>query len=145
MNDNIILILAILISGGIGAYIGMTIAKLKSKSEQSTLEERLNQMSLSIEALKQNSDKIEIERDDIRREKEILNAELTRKQADFENLQLKNEEQKLEVEKLQEKFTKEFENLANKILDENSKKFTVQNKDNIDAILKPLQDKINNL
>ena len=144
MNDNLILILAILISGGIGAYIGMTITKLKSKSEQSTLEERQNQMSLTINDLKQTLGKIEIEREDIRKEKEFLNAELTRKQADFENLKLKNEEQKIEVEKLQEKFTKEFENLANKILDENSKKFTVQNKDNIDAILKPLQDKIQN-
>lgn len=142
MNDNLILILAILISGGIGAYIGMTISKLKSKSEQSALEERQNQMSLTIDALKENLNKIESERDDIRKEKEVLNAELTRKQADFENLKLKNEEQKEEVEKLQEKFTKEFENLANRILDEKSKKFTLQNKDNIDAILKPLQEKI---
>jgi hypothetical protein len=31
---------------------------------------------------------------------------------------VRNNEQKLEVEKLQEKFTKEFENLANKILEE---------------------------
>ncbi len=45
---------------------------------------------------------------------------------------------------MQEKFTKEFENLANKILDEKSSKFTLQNKENIDAILKPLQDKIQN-
>ena len=36
-----------------------------------------------------------------------------------------------EIEKLQDKFTKEFENLANKILDEKSKKFTVQNKENL--------------
>ena len=144
MNDNLILILAILISGGIGAYIGMTITKLKSKGEQSTLEERQNQMAMTIEELKQHLSKVETERETIRTEKEFLNAELTRKQADFENLKLKNEEQKIEVEKLQEKFTKEFENLANKILDENSKKFTVQNKDNIDAILKPLQDKIQN-
>ncbi|AXP79448.1 DNA recombination protein RmuC [Mariniflexile rhizosphaerae] len=144
MNDNLILILAILISGGIGAYLGMTITKLKSKSEQSTLEERQNQMANTINELKQHLGKTEDERETIRKEKESLNAELTRKQADFENLKLKNEEQKIEVEKLQEKFTKEFENLANKILDENSKKFTVQNKDNIDAILKPLQDKIQN-
>ncbi|MBP0903290.1 DNA recombination protein RmuC [Mariniflexile gromovii] len=144
MNDNLILILAILISGGIGAYIGMIITKLKSKSEQSTLEERQNQLNITINELKQTVDKIEGEREDIRREKEFLNAELTRKQADFENLKLKNEEQRAEVQQLQEKFTKEFENLANKILEENSKKFTVQNKDNIDAILKPLQDKIQN-
>ncbi len=54
MNDNLILILAILISGGIGAYIGMTITKLKSKSEQSMLEERQNQMQFTIDDLKQN-------------------------------------------------------------------------------------------
>ena len=55
----------------------------------------------------------------------------------------KNQEQKNEVEKLQEKFTKEFENLANKILEEKSNKFTEQNKENIKNILNPLQEKIN--
>ncbi|MCC6684720.1 MAG: DNA recombination protein RmuC, partial [Bacteroidia bacterium] len=47
-----------------------------------------------------------------------------------------------ELQQLQEKFTKEFENLANKILDEKSQKFTEQNKQNIDQILKPLGEKI---
>lgn len=144
MNNNIILIIAILFSATTGAYLGMLFNKLKSKSVQSTLEERQNQLNITINELKQNVDKIEKEREDIRREKEFLNSELSRKQADFENLNLKNEEQKAEVEKLQEKFTKEFENLANKILDEKSSKFTLQNKENIDAILKPLQDKIQN-
>src|SRR5690606_21079803 len=54
----------------------------------------------------------------------------------------KNREQKGEVEKLQEKFTKEFENLANRILDEKSDKFTKQNRENIKNILNPLQEKI---
>lgn len=142
MNDNIILIIAILISGGIGAYIGIAFTKLKSKSEQSSLEERQNQMGSTIEYLKQNLNKIELDREDIRREKELLSSELARKNADFENLKQKNEEQKAEVEKLQEKFTKEFENLANKILDEKSSKFTIQNKENLDSILKPLHEKI---
>jgi DNA recombination protein RmuC len=35
-----------------------------------------------------------------------------------------------------------FENLANKILDEKSNKFTEQNKENMKNILSPLQDKI---
>ncbi|MGC1632673.1 MAG: DNA recombination protein RmuC, partial [Gelidibacter sp.] len=146
MNDNIILIISILISVGIGVYIGITIAKLKSKGEQNRLEER----SANLQQLLQDSrtqyeselKKIEIDRENIRREKEFLNTELTRKNADFDNLAIKNKEQKAEVEKLQEKFTVEFENLANKILDEKSSKFTVQNKENIDAILKPLQEKI---
>ncbi|WP_163515390.1 DNA recombination protein RmuC [Gelidibacter japonicus] len=164
MNDNIILIISILISGGIGAYIGITITKLKGKSEQSTLEERILNLQqqlqdsrvqydvevqkieqnneVQINSLKESIAKIEEDREFIRSEKEFLNTELTRKNADFENLFTKNQEQKAEVEKLQEKFTIEFENLANKILDEKSTKFTTQNKENIDAILKPLQEKI---
>ncbi|MFH4967376.1 DNA recombination protein RmuC [Gaetbulibacter sp. M240] len=142
MNDSIILILAILISGGIGAFVGFTISKLKSKSNQSALQERLTQLQISYEELKNTLDKLSLERDAIRQEKETLSAELVRKHADFDHLKQKNEEQKAEVEKLQEKFTKEFENLANKILDEKSTKFTNQNKENLDAILKPLQEKI---
>ena len=51
-------------------------------------------------------------------------------------------DQKLEVEKLQERFTKDFELLANKILEEKSTKFTEQNKENLKTILSPLQEKI---
>ena len=65
-----------------------------------------------------------------------------RMQANLRHLEEKNNEQKEEVSKLQEKFTKEFENLANKILDEKSQKFTHQNKENITNILLPLQEKI---
>jgi len=142
MNDNIILILAILFSGGIGAYIGMTIAKLKSKSEQSTLQERQNQLGLTIEELKHNLVKIEGEREEIRREKEFLNSELTRKNTEYENLQEQNLKRDQELAKQQEQLRKDFELLANKILDEKSEKFTLQNKENIKQILNPLQEKI---
>ncbi|UKM64686.1 DNA recombination protein RmuC [Flavobacteriaceae bacterium GSB9] len=164
MNDSLILILAIIIAAGIGTYLGMFISKLKIKSQESTLTERNNsleqklheqkeigevelnrqseQFNKQISDLKATIEKIENEREAIRREKDFLNSELARKNADFENLQKKNQEQKDEVSKLQEKFTKEFENLANKILDEKSSKFTEQNKENIKNILNPLQEKI---
>ena len=142
MNDNLILIFAIIISAAIGAYLGMLFTKLKSKSEQSTLEERQNQMSLTIDELKQNSNKIEKEREDIRREKEFLNAELTRKNTEYENLQQLNKKREEELETRQEQLRKDFELLATKILDEKSEKFTLQNKENIINILNPLQEKI---
>jgi len=142
MNDNIILIIAILISGGIGAYIGMTITKLKSKSEQSTLQERQNQLGLTIEELKHNLAKIESEREEIRREKDFLSSELTRKNTEYENLQEQNLKRDQELAKQQEQLRKDFELLANKILDEKSEKFTLQNKENIKQILNPLQEKI---
>jgi DNA recombination protein RmuC len=76
------------------------------------------------------------------REKEQLISEKSTLTSELKGLQLKLEENKQEVEKLNEKFSKEFENLANKILDEKSLKFTAQNKENIKDILNPLQEKI---
>lgn len=142
MNDSIILILAIIISGGIGAYLGMLFIKLKSKSEQSTLEERQNQMASTIADLKQNLSRLESEREDIRREKEFLNTELTRRNTEYDNLKEQNLKRDEELETRQEQLRKDFEILATKILDEKSEKFTLQNKENIKNILNPLQEKI---
>ncbi|AXT60162.1 DNA recombination protein RmuC [Aquimarina sp. AD10] len=161
----IIAIGAIIISIFIGFFIGKYVTSLKNKSEKSTDIERSNQLKLQLDESKKNAEHqlefakqqhteyknsiekqlidLKKEREDIRREKDFLNTELTRRNSEFENLQLKNQEQKNEVEKLQEKFSKEFENLANKILDEKSNKFTEQNKENIKNILTPLQEKIN--
>lgn len=130
----------------IGIYIGKLIFSAKSQSEKTFLEEKLNnlreQSSLDKIALEKQLLQSIQEKEHIRSEKEAINIQLSKKEVDFENLWQRNKEQKEEVEKLQEKFTKEFENLANKILDEKSNKFTEQNKENMKNILLPLQDKI---
>ncbi|HEY6905817.1 MAG TPA: DNA recombination protein RmuC, partial [Ignavibacteriaceae bacterium] len=51
-------------------------------------------------------------------------------------------EQKGEIEELQEKFSKEFENLANRIFEEKGKKLTEENKEKLGEILNPLKEKI---
>ena len=112
------------------------------KNETSKLEERIQQASFQQEKLEERFTTTLQQREAIREEKDFLNAELIKRNTEFENLEKLNREEKAKVEKLQEKFTLEFENLANKILDEKSSKFTKQNKDNIDVILKPLQEKI---
>jgi DNA recombination protein RmuC len=68
--------------------------------------------------------------------------QLATKTKEVEGLLQKLAEQKQEVEQLQEKFTKEFEILAQKILEEKSQKFSAQNKEQIQTILEPLQNKI---
>ncbi|MGZ3865326.1 MAG: DNA recombination protein RmuC [Bacteroidia bacterium] len=60
----------------------------------------------------------------------------------FQAQEAKITEQKKEIEDMQKKLTSEFENIANKILDEKSKKFTEQNKTNLDTILNPLKERI---
>ena len=156
----IVLIISLITGFFLGKYIGVlgkrnTLALLNNdlnsltkrleaqKANQEASENRLEQQldDLKIETALKEKKLIE-EREVIRREKEFLNATLSRRNAEFENLQIRNKEQKEEVNQLQEKFTKEFENLANKILDEKSTKFTEQNKVNIKNILAPLQERI---
>lgn len=142
MNDTIILFLAIIIAAGIGAYIGLKFSQLKNKSEQSTLEEREFQLNNTINDLKQNIEKTESEREEIRREKDFLNTELSRRNTEFENLQQQNLKRDEELAKQQEQLRKDFELMASKILEEKSEKFTTQNKENIKNILNPLEEKI---
>ena len=126
----------------LGIYLGKLIFISKMKAEKISLEEKALASETQLAHFKEVLEKERIEKERIRNEKESLAIQLTKKEVDFENLWERNKEQKQEVEQLQEKFTKEFENLANKILDEKSNKFTEQNKENMRNILTPLQDKI---
>ncbi|WP_179339584.1 DNA recombination protein RmuC [Winogradskyella ludwigii] len=164
MNDTIILLVTILVSAGIGAFIGLKFSQLKSKSDKSTLEERNTNLqqqldefkrfseaenqkqnqyfNQSLTELKENISKIETDREAIRREKDFLNAELSRRNTEFENLQHQNLKRDEEFVKQQEQLRKDFELMASKILEEKSEKFTLQNKENIKNILNPLEEKI---
>jgi DNA recombination protein RmuC len=137
-----------------GIYLGKMLFLAKSQSEKVILEERLNANNSQLQLQKEQfeSEKsyfqklLQIsnsEKENIRTEKDSLAIQLSKKEVDFENLWERNKEQKNEITELQEKFTKEFENLANKILEEKSAKFTEQNSENLKNILLPLQDKIN--
>ncbi len=142
MNETFLFLLLAAITGLIGAYIGNLIARLKNKSTTGKLEAKLEQSQDQEEKLQEQYENSLIENESIRKEREFLNVELTKRNLEFENIETKLAEQKADVEKLQEKFTNDFEVLANKILENKSEKFTKQNKENIDGILKPLQEKI---
>ncbi len=71
-----------------------------------------------------------------------LTRELAVATTNHNNLKEKLEEQKTDISNLQDRFRIEFKNLANEILEEKSKKFTEQNRSNLDQLLKPLGEKI---
>ncbi|MCH4828816.1 DNA polymerase V [Flavobacterium covae] len=155
MSDTLIVLATFIIALGIGIYLGKIIFSASAKTTTATFEEKINGLLSQIEQLKSQfqSEKgtwekqlsqLNHEKDAIRNEKEALAIQLSKKEVDFDNLLERNREQKQEVAQLQEKFTKEFENLANKILEEKSTKFTEQNKENIKNLLSPLHDKIQN-
>jgi len=132
----------IAISGLAGYFLG----KLKAEKKQSSLEERIRMLTGQFEDFKKM---VEHEKEsyqttiaDLQKQKENINIADAQKAVALENMQEKLNENKEEVNKLQEKFTKEFENLAAKILEEKSEKFTKQNKENLKLILTPLQETI---
>jgi DNA recombination protein RmuC len=142
MNATLLTILTFCIALAIGLYLGKLLFTAKSQSEKIGLEEKLIGINSQFKSIQEQLKITQVEKEKIRSEKDSLALQLSRKEVDFENLWERNLEQKQEVEKLQEKFTKEFENLANKILEEKTNKFTEQNKENMKNILSPLQDKI---
>ncbi|HET6557268.1 MAG TPA: DNA recombination protein RmuC [Prolixibacteraceae bacterium] len=78
----------------------------------------------------------------LRSENALQGQQLARDEADFANLQEKLEVQKKEMEQLQQKFTTEFENIASKILRQNTQDFSASNQKSITEMLLPLKEKI---
>ncbi len=79
---------------------------------------------------------------ELQTEKQNLIAVKSELSAQNENLQKLLDSQKEEIEKMQEVAKVEFQNLANKILEEKTTKFTEQNQQNLKTILEPFQEKI---
>ena len=153
MPDTISLLLAFVIALAIGIYIGKIVFSSKAAADKKVSEERNNSLQMQIDQLKQQAQNEQLglekqlvqahaERDSLRQAKDALTVQLTKKETDFDNLLERMREQRQETDELREKFTKEFENLANKILEEKSTKFTEQNRENLKNILSPLQEKI---
>jgi len=123
--------------------------RVGSKAEFEDLKtgyETLNvQKQVNDEKIKTMVSELNLLKNEIReKENRILNlsTSLAAKNADFENLSSKLSEQKADLNLIREKFADGFKNLANEILHEKSRVFTEQNKENLDQLLKPLQEKI---
>jgi len=98
-------------------------------------EERFN-------SLKKESEEWKLELEKFRIDNTHLHGRLEKAKVEYINLQEKLQSQKAELEEIQKKFTTEFENIANKILEKNSEKFTIANQKNIGDVLNPLKEKI---
>ena len=107
-----------------------------------TLAEKDLQSQLLSEKQKENKtlqDKIS----EISEENQRYFAEISKLKAQNESLETSMKEQKSVMEQLQEASKLQFENIANKILEEKTEKFTSINRENLDSILKPLGENLN--
>ena len=129
MDISILLLAIICIAAGfaIGYFI--------SKSNITRLEERSNNLEKINEELQVKAEK------EMERASQAEN-ELATLRANHTNLKERLSDQQAEMKEMQDHFKAEFKNLANDILEEKSKKFTEQNREKLDQLLKPLGEKI---
>lgn len=105
------------------------------KISKARAEERAENLKLELSSLK---NELDITRE--RLNETVKDLESSR--AYLKAQQEKIEEQKEEIRNNQEKFNKDFELIANRILDEKTKKFTEENRQNLDIILNPFKENI---
>ncbi len=140
----------------IGSAVGFLYAKSKFSSVQGMTNDdakKLNfqitelrtesaRLSESKNLLEQSVREVKQELENERKKNEELTKEFTEAATHNKNLSSRFDEQRKEVEELNKKLTSEFQNIANSILDEKTKKFTEQNKTQLSEILLPLRDRI---
>src|SRR5690554_3377745 len=142
MNEMILFLILIPIILVIGFATGRYFSKLKQRSETAALEERIKLQILQEEKLNANLTDLRKQNDSIRQEKEHLNIQLSRQSAEYDALHAELEREKEHFKSFEKDFNDKFENMAHKIMVEKTEKFTVTNKENIENILKPLNEKI---
>jgi DNA recombination protein RmuC len=146
---SILLLIAGLILGYVIAYFQLKSSRPLSSQEAEALEKEREEAQKNVSRLDERNRNLseqlgnaEQEQQQAREQANEGEKQLAELKANYRNLKERLGEQKQEMEALQERFKDEFENLANKILEEKSKKFTEQNKEKLDQLLKPLGDKM---
>lgn len=141
MSDYMIYTLFIIIIV-ISVVITYIITKLKFEKKSSAQEEKMRSLEVEKQEKEKSIAELNLQIESMRNMHSTLQMDLVKKEAALGHSQQKLTEQQEDVEKLQERFTKDFEILANKILEDKSSKFTEKNKENMEQILNPLQDRI---
>ncbi|HCQ29353.1 MAG TPA: DNA recombination protein RmuC [Flavobacteriales bacterium] len=114
----------------------------KSQTEIKALTEENGQLKGRIE----NSLKVfEEQKEELQKtktEKDQLLTKYSQAEATLKALEQQLDEQKKQVEEINKKFQMEFENIANKILKQNTEEFVDTNRKKLDEILQPLKENI---
>lgn len=116
-------------------------AEFKNARDQYAVELKYTRDQAS-EELNREREKFNQELNILRKELHESNITIAKAREAFKAQEEKYVMLKTELENVHKKYTTEFENIASRILDEKSEKFTKQNRDNLDIILNPLKENI---
>lgn len=149
------MLIYILIAFMLGAVVAWLLIKLsiknnfvlKSRSDEQ--ETRINQLNTELSIINYTVKSVTEEKQQLSAELKTKTSEASIAQMKLADLLAKNEAlqdklqtQRSEIESLQKQFALQFENIANKILEEKTARFTQLNQDNLSTILKPLGENL---
>lgn len=117
--------------------------QLKNELAKISAENQAQNQKIAEQAEINQSQNFEIK--DLQTEKNNLIAVKSQLSAQNESLQQLLDNQKQQLAKMQEEGKMQFENLANKILEEKTEKFTTLNQNNLKLILEPFQQNLTDL
>jgi DNA recombination protein RmuC len=123
----------------IGFVVGLILSFLFLKNKYLGDSIRLSERNNLVETENQQI-KVSLEKE--RQLTTSIRTDYAKLETNYKNLEIRLEDQKDKIEEIQKKFSLEFEILANKIFEEKSQKFSIQNKTSLEEILTPLGEKI---
>jgi DNA recombination protein RmuC len=141
----IFLITGIAIGLAAGYFITLSRFSKKMQSDPAVMIQLDKEKSL----LQQQCTTLKEQNEDLKAEARLqvsemmrIGSELAQWKADHKNVEEKLSQQKQEMEQLHLQLKEQFENIANRILNDNSQRIQQQHKDKLDDLLNPLKEKI---
>lgn len=126
----------------IGAIVGAAIIYALQANRQKALSNSLSAEEAKSKELEKSLEQSDSRLKGLQQENKEALSDLATAQANLNNLNEKLETQKQELLETKEELNKEFKLLANQIFEEKTQKFTEQNKTNLDGLLNPLKERI---
>jgi DNA recombination protein RmuC len=131
----------------LGVFTGLHLAKKRDESPQilKELEEqkaKLQSETEKNEELKLASREFKTSLERLRDEKERALVLISKLETEKLNIQKQIEDQRADIQTMQEKFTKDFKLIANQIFEEKTENFSRKSKESIDQLLSPLKERL---
>ena len=133
----------------VGFIIGYTLFRTFVLKQKNVSQESLNELNVEksiiedrVKYYEQENQKNSKELDQERESNTLLEKKLSAMESDAKNFSEKLELQKKEMLELNEKFKLEFENVATKILKQNTIDFSSENQKSIGQLVNPLKERI---
>ena len=150
--DVLCLALGLVVGFGTGwfSYRGRQMAKLQTADEERLVLEK-GQTVLQIEQAKISErnrmleENCQLLQNELAQERQFnisLHAELSRERAGRNHMEQKEEQQKSDHVQLQERLSQEFKSLVEQVLEEKSQSLTDLNTSNLNVLLQPISDKL---